>query len=140
MADKEHSWDKLLQIKTTGRDESNADEYHHPYEPTSYCVLDRLVSSDLINEEDVILDYGCGKGRVDDGIAVISAKIGGDLYILGSEQLTVDLVLLVDRRFKVVYPSRQLIRHGVLKYPPRFIIGEHTVSLFKKLLIFQIKL
>ena len=65
MADKEHSWDKLLQIKTTGRDETNADEYHHPYEPTSYCVLDRLVSSDLINEEDVVLDYGCGKGRVD---------------------------------------------------------------------------
>ena len=65
MADKEHSWDKLLQIKTTGRDETNADEYHHPYEPTSYCVLERLVSSDLINEEDVVLDYGCGKGRVD---------------------------------------------------------------------------
>ena len=65
MADKEHSWDKLLQIKTTGRDETNADEYHHPYEPTSYCVLERLVSSDLITEEDVVLDYGCGKGRVD---------------------------------------------------------------------------
>ena len=65
MADKEHSWDKLLQIKTTGRDETNADEYHHPYEPTSYCVLERLVSSDLIAEEDVVLDYGCGKGRVD---------------------------------------------------------------------------
>ena len=65
MADNEHSWDKLLQIKTTGRDETNADEYHHPYEPTSYCVLERLVSSDLITEEDVVLDYGCGKGRVD---------------------------------------------------------------------------
>ena len=65
MADKEHSWDKLLQIKTTGRDETNADEYHHPYEPTSYCVLERLVSSDLITEADVVLDYGCGKGRVD---------------------------------------------------------------------------
>ena len=65
MADKEHNWDKLLQIKTTGRDETNADEYHHPYEPTSYCVLERLVGSDLITEEDVVLDYGCGKGRVD---------------------------------------------------------------------------
>ena len=65
MTDNETSWDKLLQIKTTGRDETNADEYHHPYEPTSYCVLERLVSSDLIAEEDVVLDYGCGKGRVD---------------------------------------------------------------------------
>ena len=38
----ENQWDKLLQIKTTGRDESRADEYHHPYEPTPYCVLERL--------------------------------------------------------------------------------------------------
>ena len=65
MADKEHSWDKLLQIKTTGRDEAGADQYHHPYEPTPYSVLERLVNNDLIDESDVVLDYGCGKGRVD---------------------------------------------------------------------------
>ena len=57
--------DKLLQIKTTGRDESNADQYHHPYEPTPYSVLERLAASELISSEDVVLDYGCGKGRVD---------------------------------------------------------------------------
>ena len=65
MADKEHSWDKLLQISTIGRDETNADEYHHPYEPTPYSVLERLVQRDLIGRDDVVLDYGCGKGRVD---------------------------------------------------------------------------
>ena len=64
MTDKEHSWDKLLQIRTTGRDESNADAYHHPYEPTPYTVLDRFAKSGLIGKDDVILDYGCGKGRV----------------------------------------------------------------------------
>ena len=62
---KEHAWDKHLRIKTGGRDESNADEFHHPYEPTPYCVLERLAASDLICEENVVLDYGCGKGRVD---------------------------------------------------------------------------
>ena len=65
MIDQEQRWDKLLQIQTVGRDETNADQYHHPYEPTPYSVLERLVSSDLILEEDVVLDYGCGKGRVD---------------------------------------------------------------------------
>ena len=65
MMDKEHSWDKLLQIKTIGRDETNADQCHHPYEPTPYSVLERLAASELIREEDVVLDYGCGKGRVD---------------------------------------------------------------------------
>lgn len=64
MADNENNWDKLLQIKTAGRDETNADEYHHPYEPTPYCVLERLANSGLVRKDDVLLDYGCGKGRV----------------------------------------------------------------------------
>ena len=59
-----NNWDKLLQIQTCGRDESNADEYHHPYEPTDYCVLERLAKSGFFGEGDVVLDYGCGKGRV----------------------------------------------------------------------------
>ena len=63
--DKEHTWDKLLQIRTAGRDDSGADQHHHPYEPTPYCVLERLADSGLIGREDVVLDYGCGKGRVD---------------------------------------------------------------------------
>ena len=64
MKNRENEWDKLLQIRTGGRDETNADEYHHPYEPTPYSVLERLANSGLINKEDVVLDYGCGKGRV----------------------------------------------------------------------------
>jgi len=64
MTDHENTWDKLLQINTTGRDETNADEYHHPYEPTPYSVLERLANSGLIGKDDVVLDYGCGKGRV----------------------------------------------------------------------------
>ena len=65
MTDKENTWDKLLQIKTTGRDDSNSDQYRYPYEPTPYSVLERLANSGLISRRDVVLDYGCGKGRVD---------------------------------------------------------------------------
>ena len=64
MADQENAWDKLLQIQTCGRDETNADEYHHPYEPTPYSVLERLAGSGFFGKDDVVLDYGCGKGRV----------------------------------------------------------------------------
>ena len=64
MTNHDNNWDKLLQIQTCGRDESNADEYHHPYEPTDYCVLERLAKSGFFGEGDVVLDYGCGKGRV----------------------------------------------------------------------------
>lgn len=61
----EITWDKFLQIKTTGRDDSHSDQYHYPYEPTPYSVLERLANSGWIRKKDVVLDYGCGKGRVD---------------------------------------------------------------------------
>lgn len=64
MANSEHNWDKLLRIATCGRDETNADAYHHPYEPTPYSVLERMADSGFFGREDVVLDYGCGKGRV----------------------------------------------------------------------------
>ena len=38
----EQEWEILLQIKTSGRDDSHSDTEHHPYEPTDYCVLERL--------------------------------------------------------------------------------------------------
>ncbi len=64
MTNKETDWDASLQIHTIGRDDVKADEYHHPYEPTPYSVLNRLVRSGFFTREDVVLDYGCGKGRV----------------------------------------------------------------------------
>jgi len=65
MMDNETTWDKLLQIKTSGRDDSHSDQYRYPYEPTPYSVLERLANSGLIRKKDVVLDYGCGKGRVE---------------------------------------------------------------------------
>lgn len=64
MQQKELQWDKLLKVKTTGRDDSKADQYRYPYEPTPYCVLERLANSGLIRKKDRLLDYGTGKGRV----------------------------------------------------------------------------
>lgn len=64
MNQNEMQWDKLLKIKTTGRDDSHSDQYRYPYEPTQYCVLERLANSGLITKKNVLLDYGTGKGRV----------------------------------------------------------------------------
>lgn len=65
MEQEENQWDRLLKIKTMGRDDSNADQYRYPYEPTPYAVLERLANSGWIRKGDTLLDYGCGKGRVD---------------------------------------------------------------------------
>ena len=60
----EEKWDRLLQIRTSGRDDSHADQYRYPYEPTPYCVLERLADCGYIRKGNTLLDYGCGKGRV----------------------------------------------------------------------------
>ena len=64
MNQNETQWDKLLKIKTTGRDDSHSDQYRYPYEPTSYMVLERVANSGLIRKNNTLLDYGTGKGRV----------------------------------------------------------------------------
>ena len=65
MNDNEIKWDKLLRIHTMGRDDSNADQFRYPYEPTPYSVLERLANTGLVRKGNTLLDYGCGKGRVD---------------------------------------------------------------------------
>lgn len=61
----ETRWDKLLMIHTLGRDDSNSDQNNYPYEPTPYSVLERLANNGYIRKGNTLLDYGCGKGRVD---------------------------------------------------------------------------
>lgn len=60
----EQEWEQVLQIKTTGRDDSRSDAEHHPYEPTDYCVLELLANSGYITKQNTLIDYGSGKGRV----------------------------------------------------------------------------
>lgn len=60
----EQQWEQILQIKTSGRDDSRSDGDHHPYEATDYCVLERLANSGYIGKKHTLIDYGSGKGRV----------------------------------------------------------------------------
>lgn len=60
----EQEWEQVLQIKTAGRDDRRSDAEHHPYEPTDYCVLERLANSGYITKQNILIDYGSGKGRV----------------------------------------------------------------------------
>lgn len=54
----ETRWDSFLQIRTMGRDDSNADQYRFPYKPTPYSVLERLANTGLIRKDNALLDYG----------------------------------------------------------------------------------
>ena len=57
--------DRFLKIKTNGRDDSVCNFVNYPYEPTPYVILQALANSGYIKKRDKIIDFGCGKGRVD---------------------------------------------------------------------------
>lgn len=57
-------WDSKLNIKTMIFDYMEEDYQNYGYDPTPYIVLEELVKLDLIKKEDIIVDYGCGKGRI----------------------------------------------------------------------------
>ena len=82
----ENAWDKLLRIKTTGRDDTGANNVRYAYEPTPYSVLERLAVSNLIGKKNTLLDYGAGKGRVsfflayETGCRTLGVEINERLY------------------------------------------------------------
>lgn len=63
---KQYKYDKLLGIKT-GEDRKkvlSSNENYNPYEPTAYETLETLLEHYTITESDHVVDFGCGKGRV----------------------------------------------------------------------------
>jgi SAM-dependent methyltransferase len=62
---KEYSYDKLLNIKTTGDQKGfNQSLHYHRYEPTPYRALELLFKQYELKSSDRIVDFGCGKGRL----------------------------------------------------------------------------
>lgn len=61
----QQKYEKLLNIKTQGaQKEFYRSIHYHRYEPTSYHVFESLFKEFAINEHDTIVDFGCGKGRL----------------------------------------------------------------------------
>lgn len=62
---KEQKFDDLLHINTIGDQIGFNKSYHyHRYEPTPYSALEYLFSRYSLRSSDCIVDYGCGKGRL----------------------------------------------------------------------------
>lgn len=60
----DRQWDRKLHIHTRREDRSKEDRDRYAYEPTPYGVLQKLLESGWIGKDNVLMDYGCGKGRV----------------------------------------------------------------------------
>ncbi|MCM3388431.1 SAM-dependent methyltransferase [Ureibacillus chungkukjangi] len=62
---KEDYYEELLNINTKGtKGEVNHSLHYHPYEPTPYAALDELFKHYEVQSSDYIVDFGCGKGRL----------------------------------------------------------------------------
>ena len=61
----EQDYEKLLNIKTSGEQKIVTDSPHYNrYEPTSYSELELLAKEYKFATEDHLVDFGCGKGRL----------------------------------------------------------------------------
>jgi SAM-dependent methyltransferase len=62
---KESNYDELLNIETEGNQRGYNKSFHyHRYEPTPYTALENLFAEYELNSSDHIVDFGCGKGRL----------------------------------------------------------------------------
>lgn len=60
----EKDYELLLNIETDGTDKYHTSHLYHRYEPTPYDMLNHLFQSYTLSEGDYVVDYGCGKGRL----------------------------------------------------------------------------
>jgi SAM-dependent methyltransferase len=62
---KETNYDELLNIETEGTQRGfNKSFHYHRYEPTPYPALEKLFAEYELTSRDYIVDFGCGKGRL----------------------------------------------------------------------------
>lgn len=60
----EIDYETLLNIETQGTDKYHTSHLYHRYEPTPYEVLNLLFKHYTLKPTDHVVDYGCGKGRL----------------------------------------------------------------------------
>lgn len=92
---KEYYYDKLMGIKTGGDQNGfNKSFHYHRYEPTPYSALEELFNNYKITSSDRIVDFGCGKGRLNFFIhyhfhaTVVGIEMNEDFYQEANENRT----------------------------------------------------
>ena len=62
---KEQYYENKLNIKTAGKQNlEEASVHYNRYEPTEYEALEKLCEEYKLNSNDSVVDFGCGKGRL----------------------------------------------------------------------------
>lgn len=107
MNEKEH--DFSLKIKTTGvREWLTKSTHHNRYEATPYASLEEFFTTYKLKKEDVLVDFGCGKGRLPFyihnrfDVATAGVEVSELLY----DEALKNLVRYMEKRKKSAQPIR----------------------------------
>ncbi len=84
---KEQSYDILFNIKTIKEQKGFNNSFHYyRYEPTPYAALEEFFQNYQVNSNDRIVDFGCGKGRLNFfihyffGASVVGVEMNQEFY------------------------------------------------------------
>jgi len=138
----EKEYDKELQIKTTGiREWLTSSVHHNRYEATPYFALDGLFSEYELQKSDVVVDFGCGKGRLPFYIhnrlktAVVGVEVSDILYQEALQNLANYMrkrkIAKSSIRFECVLAEQYIIRPEDNKF---YFFNPFSVIIFGKVL------
>lgn len=107
---KDQYYDEVLNIKTCGEQQGFTQSFHyHRYEPTPYQALDTLFQHYSLSFPDRVVDFGCGKGRLNFyinhhfNIQVVGIEMNQDFFQEAKDNLDRYLQKYKNRKGKISF-------------------------------------
>ncbi|MEH7484815.1 methyltransferase [Neobacillus drentensis] len=137
---KEYYYDKLMGIKTGGDQEGfNKSFHYHRYEPTPYSALEELFNNYKLTSRDRIVDFGCGKGRLNFFIhylfnaMVVGVEMNEDFYQEAIENRTSYLKKTDTRNSNIDFYCGLAEEYQIDPYDNRFyFFNPFSIQIFMK--------
>ncbi|WP_419954090.1 methyltransferase [Neobacillus niacini] len=139
---KEQYYDDLLNIRTGGDQKGfNKSFHYHRYEPTPYSALELLFKNYELKSTDHIVDFGCGKGRLNFYIhylfqaSVAGVEMNETLYEEAVENQTSYLKKYKSAKGKIQFHCCLAEKYEIAPLDNRFyFFNPFTIPIFWKII------
>lgn len=134
----EKYFDRLLGVKTAGEQQGFHNQFHyHPYEPTPYTGLEILYKQYHLNKNDRLVDFGCGKGRLNFysnylfNVTVSGVEMNVNFYYEAMENKACYLKKFRDRAGKIEFHHCLAEEYPISQHENRFyFFNPFSVQIF----------